>query len=246
MKETGSVKSGNPDKGARPAAARKDKSKEVLRLDNVSKIYHMGAVDVKALDGADLVIRQGELVVIIGPSGSGKSTLLHIMGLLDTPTKGHRFIDGIDTTNINEAQQARIRGHKIGFVFQRFNLIPSLTALQNVELPIILCGNCERDGKARRTLESLGMSNRLDHYPSQLSGGQVQRVAIARALVNEPEIILADEPTGNLDSKTGKEVLEILSELHKQGRTIIIITHDESITRIAQRVVRINDGRIEE
>jgi len=233
------------EKGASSAPARiANAGKEVLRLDNVSKIYKMGIATVKALDRANLVIRQGELIVIIGPSGSGKSTLLHIMGLLDTPSLGNRYIDSIDTTNITEREQARIRGSKIGFVFQRFNLISSLTALQNVELPLILCESCERRDKARDILKTLGMGNRLDHYPGQLSGGQVQRVAIARALVNDPEIILADEPTGNLDSKTGKEVLEILTTLHKEGKTIVIITHDESITRIAERVVRINDGRI--
>jgi putative ABC transport system ATP-binding protein len=221
--------------------------KEVLRLQDVDKIYKMGTVDVHALDKANLVIRQGELVVILGPSGSGKSTLLHIMGLLDTPTSGFRYIDGIETARLDDRAQARIRGQKIGFIFQRFNLIPSLTALQNVELPTIICEKCERlEGKARSVLETLGMGGRLDHYPGQLSGGQVQRVAIARALVNEPEIILADEPTGNLDSKTGKEVLGIITGLHEQGKTIVIITHDESITRIAERVVRINDGRIEE
>jgi len=219
--------------------------KEVLRLKDVSKTYKIGASEVKALDHADLVIHEGELVVILGPSGSGKSTLLHIMGLLDSPSSGLRYVDNVETAKISEAEQARIRGRKIGFVFQRFNLIPSLTALQNVELPIILCERCDgATERARKVLETLGMGKRLGHYPGQLSGGQVQRVAIARALVNEPEIILADEPTGNLDSKTGHEVLEILSDLHKEGKTIVIITHDEAITRIAQRVVRINDGRI--
>jgi len=218
---------------------------EVLALQNVSKIYRMGASEVRALDRVNLSVRKGELVAIVGPSGSGKSTLLHIMGLLDTPTSGLRYVDGIETSRMDERQQARVRGQKIGFVFQRFNLIPSLTAIQNVELPLTLCERCARSTElARKVLKTLGMENRLDHYPSQLSGGQIQRVAIARALVNDPEIILADEPTGNLDSKTGKEVLDILAELNKQGRTIVIITHDEAITHIVQRVVRINDGRI--
>ena len=223
----------------------KKNAKEVLRLQDVSKVYQMGTVQVRALDHANLVIREGELVVILGPSGSGKSTLLHIMGLLDTPTSGFRYVDGIETAHISEKQQARIRGQKIGFVFQRFNLIPSLTALQNVELPMVICEKYAKSTeRARKMLETLGMETRLGHYPGQLSGGQVQRVAIARALVNEPEIILADEPTGNLDSKTGKEVLGIIADLHAQGKTIVIITHDESLTRIAERVVRINDGRI--
>ncbi|MFH1520186.1 MAG: ABC transporter ATP-binding protein [Candidatus Micrarchaeota archaeon] len=226
-------------------SSNKMKKKEVLRLNNLSKIYKMGPNTVRALDNADLVINDGEMLCIVGPSGSGKSTLLHIMGLLDTPTSGERYIDGINTTKINEKEQARIRGEKIGFVFQKFNLIPSLTALENVELPLVLCANCkDRKKKAREVLEKLDMGNRTDHYPSQLSGGQVQRVAIARALVNDPEIILADEPTGNLDSKTGKEVLAILSQLNKQGKTIIIITHDESITKVVERVVRIRDGKI--
>lgn len=221
------------------------KKKEVLRLKNLSKTYKMGPNTVHALDDANLVINDGEMICIVGPSGSGKSTLLHIMGLLDTPTSGERYIDGINTTKMNEKEQARIRGQKIGFVFQKFNLIPSLTALENVELPLILCtDHKDRKEKARLVLEKLDMGNRLDHYPSQLSGGQVQRVAIARALVNNPEIILADEPTGNLDSKTGKEVLAILSQLNKQGKTIIIITHDESITKVVERVVRIRDGKI--
>ncbi len=221
------------------------KKKEVLRLDNVCKRYQMGLTVVKALDNANLVVREGEMVSIAGPSGSGKSTLLHIMGLLDSPTSGLRYIDGIETSKMSEEQQARIRGNKIGFVFQRFNLIQSLTALQNVALPLVLCTNrADRDERARKVLELLEMGDRLDHYPSQLSGGQVQRVAIARALVNDPEIILADEPTGNLDSRTGNEVVGILNGLHKQGKTIIIITHDESIAKVAERVVRIRDGKI--
>jgi putative ABC transport system ATP-binding protein len=205
----------------------------------------MGTVRVKALDGADLTVYEGEIVCIVGPSGSGKSTLLHIIGLLDTPSSGSRYIDGIETAKMSEAEQARIRGKKIGFVFQKFNLIPSFTALENVELPLVLCDDCKnRREQATAILKSLEMGDRLHHYPSQLSGGQIQRVAIARALVNNPDIILADEPTGNLDSKTGKEVLEILNKLNKQGRTILIITHDESISKSIPRVVRIKDGKI--
>ncbi len=220
---------------------------EVLRLQNVSKIYYMGLTKLKALDQVNLTIKRGDLVCILGPSGSGKSTLLHVMGLLDTPTSGLRYVAGIDTSHMSEPEQAEVRGKKIGFVFQRFNLIPSLNALENVELPLVLTDSAtERREKALKTLASLGMSERLGHYPSQLSGGQTQRVAIARALVNDPEIILADEPTGNLDSKTGKEVLGILRALHGQGKTIVIITHDETITEIAERTVRIHDGRLVE
>jgi putative ABC transport system ATP-binding protein len=219
-------------------------AKEVLKLVNVSKIYDMGAVKFSALDKVSFTVHEGELICVLGPSGSGKSTLLHIMGLLDTPTSGARYIDNIDTTRMSEPDQAKVRGRKIGFVFQRFNLIPNLTAAENVELPMVLADIPNRKQKARKILESLGMSDRLDHYPSQLSGGQMQRVAIGRALVNEPEIILADEPTGNLDSKTGKEVLEILKTLHEQGKTILIITHDESITKIAERIIRIRDGKV--
>ena len=219
-------------------------AKEVLKLVNVSKIYDMGAVKFSALDKVSFTVHEGELICVLGPSGSGKSTILHIMGLLDTPTSGARYIDNIDTTRMSEPDQAKVRGRKIGFVFQRFNLIPNLTAAENVELPMVLADIPNRKQKARKILESLGMSDRLDHYPSQLSGGQMQRVAIGRALVNEPEIILADEPTGNLDSKTGKEVLEILKTLHEQGKTILIITHDESITKIAERIIRIRDGKV--
>lgn len=219
-------------------------AKEVLKLVNVSKIYDMGAVKLSALDKVSFTVHEGELICVLGPSGSGKSTLLHIMGLLDTPTSGARYIDNIDTTRMSEPDQAKVRGRKIGFVFQRFNLIPNLTAAENVELPMVLADIPNRKQKARKILESLGMSDRLDHYPSQLSGGQMQRVAIGRALVNEPEIILADEPTGNLDSKTGKEVLEILKTLHEQGKTILIITHDESITKIAESIIRLRDGKV--
>jgi putative ABC transport system ATP-binding protein len=193
------------------------------------------------------VIKKGEFLSILGPSGSGKSTLLHIMGLLDSPTSGNRFIDGIETSRMSEDEQARVRGVKIGFVFQTFNLIPSLTALENVELPIMLCrGKCPgRKEMAADLLKKVGLGDRLDHHPNELSGGQRQRVAIARALVNEPEIILADEPTGNLDSKTGHEILMLLHGLHEQGKTVVIITHDQYITKVTDRVVRIRDGAIE-
>lgn len=222
--------------------------KEVIRLDKITKVYPMGqGITVEALKGVDLVIRKNEFVSILGPSGSGKSTLLHLIGLLDSPTSGKRYIDGIDTSRMSEDEQARIRGDKIGFVFQTFNLIPSLTALENVELPLMLrrSDRSKRREKATELLKLVGLGERLDHHPNQLSGGQRQRVAIARALVNDPEVILADEPTGNLDSKTGREILQILSDLHGQGKTIVIITHDQYLTKVTQRVVKIIDGMIE-
>jgi putative ABC transport system ATP-binding protein len=220
--------------------------REVLKLDNVSKVYSEGATGVTAVSGIDLTVHEAELTSILGPSGSGKSTLLHLMGLLDHPSSGKIYIDGMDTTKIAEEGKARIRGKKIGFVFQAFNLVPSLTALENVELPLTIYDvpKGERTKKATAILARLGLGERLPHLPSELSGGERQRVAIARALINDPEIILADEPTGNLDSKTGQDVLNILQGLHHEGRTIIIVTHDESVVRITEKVVRIRDGKV--
>lgn len=225
------------------------KKKEVLRLDNITKLYHMGeGIEVQALRGVDLTVYRNDLMSVIGPSGSGKSTLLHIMGLLDTPSSGKRYVDGIETSKMSGDDQAKVRGEKIGFVFQTFNLVPSLTALENVELPMMLrtSDGYRRKKKAKDLLELVGLEKRLDHRPSQLSGGQRQRVAIARSLANDPEMILADEPTGNLDSKTGHEILGILRDLHKNGRTIVIITHDEYIAKVTDRMVRLRDGRITE
>jgi len=223
--------------------------KEVLRLDKITKVYHMGeGIEVNALRGVDLKVYHNDLISVIGPSGSGKSTLLHIMGLLDSPTSGKRYIDGIETSQMSENDQAKVRGEKIGFVFQTFNLVPSLTALENVGLPMMLrtSDGHRRNEKAAELLEMVGLGDRMDHRPSQLSGGQRQRVAIARSLANDPEMVLADEPTGNLDSKTGHEILDILRELHKKGRTIVIITHDEYIAKFTKRMVRLKDGKITE
>ncbi len=221
--------------------------KEVLRLEEVKKVYDMGeGIQVHALRGVTMRVCQNDFVSILGPSGSGKSTLLHILGLLDSPTSGIRYVDGIDTTKMTGDERARVRGEKIGFVFQTFNLIPSLTALENVELPMILRmgDGAKRKKRATELLTQVGLGERLDHLPGQLSGGQRQRVAIARALANDPEVVLADEPTGNLDSKTGHEVLDIFDTLHKQGRTIIIITHDEYVANRSKRMLKLMDGQI--
>ncbi|MEM0437975.1 MAG: ABC transporter ATP-binding protein [Candidatus Micrarchaeia archaeon] len=219
----------------------------ILSLEGVSKEYVMGKdIVVSALCDVDLQVRRGEYVSVLGPSGSGKSTLLHIMGLLDLPTSGRVCIDGHCSWEMTEDERAYIRGKKIGFVFQVFNLVPSLTALENVALPMMIYNvpKEEREARATELLAQLGMGNRLDHKPNELSGGQRQRVAIARALANDPPIILADEPTGNLDSKTGEEVIGIFNELHRKGRTLIVVTHDEEIADHADRTIHIRDGMI--
>jgi putative ABC transport system ATP-binding protein len=220
----------------------------MIELKNVHKVYPMGEVSVPALRGINLTIHPGEFVAIMGPSGSGKSTLMHLLGCLDLPSDGVVQLDGKDITTLEEDTLAQIRGKKVGFVFQTFNLIPTLTAQENVELPLFFQGvpREKRRARAAELLRKVGLDGRLHHKPAQLSGGERQRVAIARALANDPEIILADEPTGNLDSESGKAILELLAQLHREGKTIILVTHNPEAAAYAQRIVRIRDGRLVE
>ena len=218
----------------------------LIKLQEVRKVFGEGDAKVEALRGLNLDVRKGEFLVIIGPSGSGKSTAMNMIGALDVPTEGSVFLDGEDISNFTDSELATIRGKEIGFVFQSFNLISTLTALENVALPLLFQKFSREETllKARNMLNEVGLSERIHHRPSQLSGGEQQRVAIARALVNDPPIILADEPTGNLDSKTSLEIINLLKELHKKGKTIIIITHDKDITKFADRTVTLVDGKI--
>jgi putative ABC transport system ATP-binding protein len=220
----------------------------MIELKNVHKVYPMGEVSVPALRGINLTIHPGEFVAIMGPSGSGKSTLMHLLGCLDLPSDGVVQLDGKDITELDEDTLAQIRGKKVGFVFQTFNLIPTLTAQENVELPLFFQGvpREKRRARAAELLRKVGLDGRLHHKPAQLSGGERQRVAIARALANDPEIILADEPTGNLDSESGEAILELLAQLHREGKTIILVTHNPEAAAYAQRIVRIRDGRLVE
>ena len=219
----------------------------LLSLRGVSKIYGEQSATVHALDGVDLDIDAGEFVAITGASGSGKSTLMNILGCLDKPTRGHYFLDGLDVSNMTKTELARIRNRKLGFVFQQFNLLARTSALENVELPTIYAGIPieERERRAKEALDKVGLSERADHHPSQLSGGQQQRVAIARGLVNRPAILLADEPTGNLDSRTSVEIMDIFQRLNtEQGITIIVVTHEPDIARYAKRIVEFRDGKL--
>ena len=219
----------------------------LISAKNLWKIYHLGKQEVKALCRVTFTISQNELVAIMGPSGCGKSTLMNIIGCLDTPSEGEYSLKGKDVSALSENELARIRNQEIGFVFQVFNLLPRATAFRNVELPLIYKGakKKEREEKTRKALEMVEMRPRMTHRPSELSGGERQRIAIARALVNEPSILLADEPTGNLDSKTGQEILNLFQKIHTQGNTVIIVTHDKDIAYQAQRIIYLRDGMIE-
>ncbi|GAA5646094.1 ABC transporter ATP-binding protein [Vibrio proteolyticus] len=220
--------------------------KPLVRLNNICKYYASGETEVRALDGVDLTIAPGEFLAILGPSGSGKSTLMNVLGCLDQPTNGEYYLDGQDVSALSANALASIRNQKIGFVFQSFNLLEYASALDNVALPLVYSGvkAKERRIRASRLLELVGLGDRLDHKPNQLSGGQKQRVAIARALVNDPHIILADEPTGALDSKSGAEIEALFNQLHQQGRTLIIVTHDNALAERTRRVITIKDGAV--
>ena len=228
--------------------ARSEAARVVLETRDVTKTYVLESMEVNALRGVDVAIRQGEMVSIMGPSGSGKSTLMHIVGLLDRPTSGQVILEGEDVSRLAPNELAALRNRHIGFVFQAFNLLPRTSAVANVELPLVYGGvsGAERTRRARAALERVGLGNRLGHTSSQLSGGQQQRVAIARALVNDPSIVLADEPTGNLDSRSGVEIMATLQELHAQGITVVLVTHDDRIARHATRIIRVLDGRVAE
>jgi putative ABC transport system ATP-binding protein len=216
----------------------------MIKLENITKVYRMGQVEVYALNGVSLAIKAGEMISIVGASGSGKSTLLHIIGCLDRPTSGGYFLDGVDVSRLNDNKLAEMRNKKFGFVFQEFNLLSRATALANVELPLIYGGGGQKHQKALEALERVGLGDRAKHKPTELSGGEQQRVAIARALVNDPPLILADEPTGNLDSASSKEIISVFRQLNKDGITVIVVTHEADIAAQTQRVIRLRDGEI--
>jgi len=219
----------------------------VISLDKIVKNYYIGSIVVEALKRVDLDITKNEYVAIMGPSGSGKSTLMNLIGALDTPTSGEYILNGTDVSKMDDNRLAEIRNQEIGFIFQTFNLLPRYTALENVTLPLVYAGigKAERVEKAKKTLAEVGLEDRMDHRPNELSGGQRQRVAVARALVNNPAIILADEPTGNLDSKTSIDIMKLFGEIHSRGNTIILVTHEEDIARYAHRIIRLLDGEID-
>jgi putative ABC transport system ATP-binding protein len=217
----------------------------MLELEDITKVYKAGQTEVPALRGISCRIESGEMVSIVGPSGSGKSTLMNIIGCLDKPTSGRYLLDGTEVSELNDNQLAEIRNKKIGFVFQSFNLLSRTTALANVELPLIYSGASNRRQRASQVLESVGLAHRVTHRPSELAGGEQQRVAIARALVNNPSLILADEPTGNLDTKTSQEIMLIFKQLNEQGMTIVLVTHEPDIAAYTQRTIKLRDGQIE-
>jgi len=230
------------------AAAEPAEPREVvIEIEGVTKTYLLGETRIEALRGIDLRVRRGEYLAIMGPSGSGKSTLMNLLGCLDTPTSGHYLFAGENVAEMDDDALARIRNREIGFVFQSFNLLPREDALRNVELPLIYSGMDRdlREDRARVALELVGLADRMDHRPNELSGGQRQRVAVARALVNDPSIILADEPTGNLDSRTGEEIMALFEDLYRRGNTILLVTHEEEVAQHARRLVRLRDGLVE-
>jgi len=218
----------------------------IIELRNVCKKYPMGETIVRALDGVDVKIKKGDFVIIIGPSGSGKSTMMNMVGALDLASLGEIYLDGQDIEKMEESELAQIRGRKIGFVFQTFNLIPTLTAMENIAMPMMFQGipRIKRIEKAEEILKSVKLTHRKSHFPNELSGGERQRVAIGRALANDPEVILADEPTGNLDSKTGLEIMHLFEELNKKGKTIILVTHDLNLIKYGNKTIRLKDGKI--
>lgn len=222
-------------------------SKPIIQLEGIKRNFELGKVTVKVLMGIDLVIEENEYVALMGPSGSGKSTLMNLLGCLDTPTSGTYLLNGTDVSHLSDNELADIRNKNIGFVFQTFNLLPRQTALDNTALPLVYSGigKTARRAEAANVLNQVGLGDRMDHQPNQLSGGQRQRVAIARALVNKPALILADEPTGNLDSKTSVEIMQLFDEIHKNGNTIVLVTHEEEIAQHANRIIRLRDGQIE-
>ena len=221
--------------------------KDVIRTEHIAKVYVMGTEEVHALRDISITIKQGEYVALMGPSGSGKSTLMNMIGCLDTPSSGQYFLDEQDVSRMTDNQLAEVRNKKIGFVFQTFNLLPRSTALENVTLPLIYAGfsKSDRNVRGEKVLNQVGLGDRMKHQPNELSGGQRQRVAIARALVNNPALILADEPTGNLDSKTSIEIMGLFEEIHRNGNTIVVVTHEEEIAQHAHRIIRLKDGLVE-